>query len=62
MNSNCGDSLLTRCMHAQETEFREPARQFEDAEIDQLGLRYYTTDVHRAAFTLPRFAAKALNP
>uniref|UniRef100_A0A8W7P129 PABS domain-containing protein n=1 Tax=Anopheles coluzzii TaxID=1518534 RepID=A0A8W7P129_ANOCL len=45
-----------------ETEFREPARQFEDAEIDQLGLRYYTTDVHRAAFTLPRFAAKALNP
>ena len=49
-------------MHEQETEFREPARQFEDAEIDQLGLRYYTTDVHRAAFTLPRFAAKALNP
>uniref|UniRef100_A0A182X5Q5 PABS domain-containing protein n=1 Tax=Anopheles quadriannulatus TaxID=34691 RepID=A0A182X5Q5_ANOQN len=45
-----------------ETDFREPARKFEDAEIDQLGLRYYTTDVHRAAFTLPRFAAKALNP
>uniref|UniRef100_A0A182QTI0 PABS domain-containing protein n=1 Tax=Anopheles farauti TaxID=69004 RepID=A0A182QTI0_9DIPT len=45
-----------------ETDFREPARKFDDTEIDQMGMRYYTTDIHRSAFTLPRFAAKALNP
>lgn len=44
----------------QETKFAEPCRTFDEKEIDQMGLRYYTTDVHRAAFTLPRFAAKAL--
>uniref|UniRef100_A0A2M4BVY8 Putative spermidine synthase n=1 Tax=Anopheles marajoara TaxID=58244 RepID=A0A2M4BVY8_9DIPT len=43
-----------------ETKFAEPCRTFDEKEIDQMGLRYYTTDVHRAAFTLPRFAAKAL--
>jgi spermidine synthase len=38
----------------------EPVKTFTVEEIDRMNLRYYTTDVHRAAFVLPRFAAKAL--
>jgi spermidine synthase len=38
----------------------EPVNTFTLEEIDQMNLRYYTSNVHRAAFTLPRFAAKAL--
>lgn len=33
---------------------------FNNAEIDALNLRYYTSAVHRAAFVLPRFAEKEL--
>lgn len=38
----------------------EPLHRFTADEVDELGFRYYTSEVHRAAFTLPRFAEKAL--
>jgi spermidine synthase len=44
----------------QETNFKEPLRIFSEDELDQMKLRYYNADVHRAAFVLPRFARKAL--
>ncbi|KAK6621751.1 hypothetical protein RUM44_001558 [Polyplax serrata] len=43
-----------------ETNFKEPIHLFSDEDLDQMGLRYYTSDVHRSAFSLPRFAALAL--
>lgn len=39
----------------------EPKTTFTTEEIDNMGLRYYTSDAHRAAFTLPRFAQRALS-
>uniref|UniRef100_A0A1B6GPL0 Spermidine synthase n=1 Tax=Cuerna arida TaxID=1464854 RepID=A0A1B6GPL0_9HEMI len=45
----------------QETNFKEPLRIFSEEELDQMGLRYYSAEVHRAAFSLPRFAQQALS-
>lgn len=38
----------------------EPSHRYSLEEVDKLGFRYYTSDVHRASFVLPRFATKAL--
>ncbi|PSN53273.1 Spermidine synthase [Blattella germanica] len=37
-----------------------PVRIFSEAELEAFELRYYSPEVHRAAFVLPRFAKKAL--
>lgn len=44
----------------EKTKLNEPATTFTDKEVDEMNLRYYTTDIHRTAFTLPRYAAKYL--
>ncbi|GAV00764.1 hypothetical protein RvY_11565 [Ramazzottius varieornatus] len=44
------------------TDFRIPLRTLEEADLDKWGLRYYDTEVHKAAFVLPRFASTALLP
>lgn len=36
----------------------EPARQFTNKEIDKMGLKFYSTAMHKAAFTLPRYIEK----
>lgn len=41
-------------------DLREPVHRYTTEEVDKLGFRYYTSDIHKAAFTLPRFAEKAL--
>lgn len=38
----------------------EPKITFSSDEIDKMNLKYYTSDTHRSAFALPRFAEKAL--
>lgn len=38
----------------------EPIHKFTKEEIDRLGFRYYTSEIHKASFSLPRFAEKAL--
>jgi spermidine synthase len=45
----------------QNRKLSEPLHQYTKGEVDQLNFRYYTSDVHRAAFALPRFAEKAFN-
>ncbi|XP_012276735.1 spermidine synthase [Orussus abietinus] len=40
--------------------FKEPVRIFTDQELENMGMRYYSANVHRAAFGLPRFLEKAL--
>lgn len=37
----------------------EPVYRYTKEEVDALGFRYYTSNVHSAAFALPRFAEKA---
>ena len=44
----------------EESSLLEPIHKFLGPEIDAMNMRYYTTDAHRAAFTLPRFAEKFL--
>lgn len=42
------------------TKFDVPVRRFSEEEMEQMDLRYYTPEIHSAAFVLPRFAMKAL--
>ena len=42
----------------QDTNFREPVTKLSDEQVENLKLRYYNPDVHRAAFVLPQFAKK----
>lgn len=45
----------------QGTNFKEPLRIFSEEELEGMALRYYSTEVHHAAFVLPRFARLALD-
>ena len=38
--------------------FENPLRRISEEEQEEMGLRYYDSDVHKASFTLPRFARK----
>ena len=38
--------------------FEEPLRRISEEEQEEMGLQYYDSDVHKASFTLPRFARK----
>lgn len=44
----------------QDANLSEPLKTFTNSEIDDMGMRYYSTDIHRAAFVLPRFIEKEL--
>jgi spermidine synthase len=43
-----------------ETKFRTPIHQLSEAECEKMQLRYYSSEMHSAAFVVPRFARKAL--
>ena len=43
----------------QDTVFEEPLRVLSEAQVEDMGLKYYNSDVHRATFVLPQFAKKA---
>ncbi|XP_053983425.1 spermidine synthase [Hylaeus volcanicus] len=43
-----------------ETNFKEPKKVFSNVDLDQMKMKYYDDEVHRAAFVLPRFIRKAL--
>ncbi|KAK9505070.1 hypothetical protein O3M35_009215 [Rhynocoris fuscipes] len=44
-----------------ETNFKEPVKRFSEEELSKMELRYYNSDVHKAAFCLPNFMKNALN-
>jgi len=48
------------CSKNPDTVFREPVRTLSGKEVDSMKLKYYNTDVHRAAFVLPEFARKVI--
>ena len=43
---------------SQSTNFREPVQQLTQAQVEQMQLKYYNSDMHRAAFVLPEFTRK----
>uniref|UniRef100_A0A8C5Q0U1 Spermidine synthase n=1 Tax=Leptobrachium leishanense TaxID=445787 RepID=A0A8C5Q0U1_9ANUR len=46
------------CSKNPSTSFREPVQQLSQEQVDAMNLRYYNTNVHRAAFVLPEFTRK----
>jgi len=48
------------CSKDPETKFREPFHKFTPKMLKDLNLRYYTPDVHRAAFALPLYIAEEM--
>jgi spermidine synthase len=56
----CGSIGFVIASLDEKIDLAEPHHKFTTEEIDELKFRYYTSDVHKAAFVLPRFAEKAL--
>jgi len=50
------------CSKDEATVFEEPLKTFTEEELDEMKLRYYSAEMHRSAFVLPRFAKKILAP
>ena len=51
-------SLPFHSLSLQDTEFENPVQRLSEEEQEEMGLQYYDSDVHKASFTLPRFARK----
>lgn len=49
------------CSKNPSTNFLEPVQQLTQKQVEQIQLKYYNSDVHRAPFILSEFARKALN-
>ncbi|XP_077998491.1 spermidine synthase-like [Glandiceps talaboti] len=43
------------------TNFSEPVRKWTDEEVEKLNLKYYNSDIHKAAFILPQEVKKKLS-
>nr|ALJ10923.1 spermidine synthase [Dolomedes sulfureus] len=48
------------CSTSPNTNFRNPVHKFSTKMLKELGLRYYTPDVHRAAFALALFSGRGI--
>uniref|UniRef100_F6SQW8 Spermidine synthase n=1 Tax=Monodelphis domestica TaxID=13616 RepID=F6SQW8_MONDO len=46
------------CSKTPSTNFREPVQQLTQEQVEKMSLKYYNSDIHRAAFVLPEFARK----
>nr|XP_020637643.1 spermidine synthase [Pogona vitticeps] len=49
------------CSKNPNTNFREPVQLLSQEKVDMMNLKYYNSEIHRAAFVLPEFARKALS-
>ena len=45
-------------LFAQDTVFEQPVRTLSEAQVEEMGLKYYNSDLHKAAFVLPQFVKK----
>ncbi|XP_061638179.1 spermidine synthase isoform X1 [Phyllopteryx taeniolatus] len=48
------------CSKNPETHFRKPMKELSKSELESMNLKYYNTEIHKAAFVLPEFARKVL--
>ena len=46
------------CVCVQDTVFESPVRALTESQVEEMSLKYYNTDIHRAAFALPQFVKK----
>ena len=46
----------------QDTVFEKPLRTLSEAQVKEMGLKYYNSDIHRAAFALPEFVKEVSKP
>lgn len=54
----CGHiGFVIGCLDSKQS-LKDPVKKFSNFEIDNLGLKYYTSEVHSAAFALPRWVEK----
>ena len=56
-----GQIGFTLCSLNPETNFKEPVLKLSEKQEQQMGLRYYNSDIHRASFVLPQFARNHLH-
>lgn len=50
------------CTCNPDTNFNEPLKVYTDKEIQQMNLKYYNSEIHKACFCLPQFAKQELYP
>lgn len=54
-------ALLLATKHGlQDRDVAQPARVLSEEEIEKMGLRFYNSQVHSAAFVLPQFIKKVI--
>lgn len=51
-------SSVTVCFLIKETNFKEPVKALSKEEMENLNLKYYNPEIHKASFVLPEFARK----
>ncbi|XP_001634423.2 spermidine synthase [Nematostella vectensis] len=56
----CGQIGFMLCSKDKNTRFEDPKIVLSDQQVEDLGFRYYNSDIHKAAFVLPQFAKKGL--
>lgn len=56
-----GQISFMLCSKDPSPNFEEPMKLLMQKQVEQRQLRYYNSDMHRAASVLPKFAHKALN-
>ncbi|EDO42360.1 predicted protein [Nematostella vectensis] len=56
----CGQIGFMLCSKDKNTRFENPKIVLSDQQVEDLGFRYYNSDIHKAAFVLPQFAKKGL--
>ncbi|XP_068602910.1 spermidine synthase-like isoform X2 [Brachionichthys hirsutus] len=56
-----GQNGYMLCSKNPETNFKEPRKTLSKEEIENMDLKYYNPEIHRASFILPEFARKELD-
>lgn len=49
------------CSKNPETNFREPVKALSKEQLEEMSLKYYNPEIHKASFILPEFVRKALS-
>lgn len=56
----CGSIGCLLCSTSPDTDFTVPVRSYTADEVDEIGWKYYNSEIHAASFALPQFAKLAL--
>jgi len=56
----CGSIGCLLCSTNPDTDFPTPARTYTSEEVDEMGWKYYNSEIHTASFAIPQFAKAIL--